>query len=110
MICSNCEGDALDWLLLLPGLRTPRWVSSLSWFVPQTLPFRPGLRSARTVEVTMEENYSSFSPSMARGTICGEQWIKTATCWISSCRADGTHTQRNAFFGSFSKGCNTFRA
>src|SRR5260370_14434110 len=40
---------------------------------------------------------ASFSPSMARGTICGEPSIRTATCWISSSRADGTHTRRNAF-------------
>src|SRR5258708_35335044 len=53
---------------------------------------------------------ASSSRSVARDITCGEPWTRTAMCWISSSRADGTHTLRNAFFGSSSKGSNTSHA
>src|SRR5260370_14449924 len=46
----------------------------------------------------------SFSPSMARGTICGEQWIKTATCWICGSQSRRNTHAAKRFFRKHLKG------
>ena len=46
----------------------------------------------------------SFSPSVARGTICGEQWIKTATCWIYGSQSRRNTHAAKRFFRKLLKG------
>jgi hypothetical protein len=44
-----------------------------------------------------------FSPSMGHGIISGVPSIRTATCWIFSCKSVGTRRLRRNSFGSCSK-------
>ena len=52
----------------------------------------------------------SFSQSVERDTLCGEQWIRMATCWVSWYKADETNKPPGDFSVNSSKGFNTFRA